>query len=174
MVRGPCLFPNLASDDLEVPRAPACTALAYDSDHGQVGGFYSGRATSMQPRVNTKGKPACSGFLYAPSKNTSKRFGSDSLYCTDGFQGPECHPRSSAVMICTGWLHSARARVCAVGLAPPQTGRLRRRGRSQPHAREYGFISRIAFNHAKIERLLLRKREYFVLRPVRTTSALSA
>lgn len=69
-----------------------------------------GRSTWKHPSVKANGNGPGSLVRYSPSKNTIAR----SRFCwsnwKDGFHGPECHPRSSAVMIWIGELHSESAR----------------------------------------------------------------
>src|ERR1700753_237179 len=65
-----------------------------------------GRSTGKQPSVKANGNGPGSPVGYSPSKNTSARFGTCSSNWNDGFHGPEYHPRSSAVIICMGSLHS--------------------------------------------------------------------
>src|ERR1700722_14786170 len=62
---------------------------------------------SRQPSVNANGNGPGSLVLYNPSKNTNARALFCSFHWNDGFHGPECQPRSSAVMIWSGSLQPA-------------------------------------------------------------------
>ena len=75
---------------------------------GSFGSPQLGRTICRQPSVKANGNGPGPLVRYMPPKNTIALPSSSSWNASDGLNGPECQPRSSAVMIWTGWPQSDR------------------------------------------------------------------
>jgi hypothetical protein len=127
-----------------------------------------GRSTWKQPRVKANGNGPGSLVRYSPSKNTIARFGICSSNWKDGFHGPECHPRSSAVMIWIGELHSESVRDGRSALHHHKTSLRRGCALPDPNAREDRVESNSPLTNAEIEHLHFRRRKDNVFAPAGT------